>query len=105
LADVRARHIWPARQVIVLSSNPTDPAIAFRQRALGPAEDGLFWIPVPKRFTISRSREFASQSTLNDSWKEWRDSFRPGTPPVAWAASWWAYSLSSFWCSSWALWS
>src|SRR5207244_7434220 len=27
-ADVRARHIWPARSVIVLSSNPTDPAIA-----------------------------------------------------------------------------
>jgi hypothetical protein len=26
LADVRARHIWPARVVIVLSSNPIDPA-------------------------------------------------------------------------------
>jgi hypothetical protein len=30
LADFRARHIWPARFVIVLSSNPTDPTIAFK---------------------------------------------------------------------------
>src|SRR5207245_10346780 len=28
LADVRARHIWPARSVIVLSSNPTDCAVS-----------------------------------------------------------------------------
>src|SRR5205807_7630929 len=33
LADVRARHSWPARTVIVLSSNPTDPAIAFGEVA------------------------------------------------------------------------
>jgi hypothetical protein len=33
LADFRARHIWPARPVIVLSSYPVDPAIAFRASA------------------------------------------------------------------------